>query len=47
VPVGQRIVLENEHVRVWEINLGLGETIDLNIHYPLISPSRLAAAITK
>jgi hypothetical protein len=31
--VGQRIVLENEHVRVWEINLDSGETIDFHIHY--------------
>ncbi len=31
--VGQRIVLENEHVRIWEINLHPGETIDFHIHY--------------
>lgn len=31
--VGQRIVLENEHVRIWEINLEPGETIDFHIHY--------------
>lgn len=31
--VGQRVVLENEYVRVWEINLGPGETIDFHIHY--------------
>jgi quercetin dioxygenase-like cupin family protein len=31
--VGQRIVLETEHVRVWEINLDPGETIDFHIHY--------------
>jgi mannose-6-phosphate isomerase-like protein (cupin superfamily) len=31
--VGQRIVLENEHVRVWEINLDPGESIDFHIHY--------------
>jgi mannose-6-phosphate isomerase-like protein (cupin superfamily) len=31
--VGQRIVLENEHVRVWEINLDPGETINFHIHY--------------
>jgi hypothetical protein len=31
--VGQRIVLENEHVRVWEIRLEPGETIDFHIHY--------------
>jgi len=29
--IGQRIVFENEHVRVWEINLGAGETIDFHI----------------
>lgn len=31
--VGQRIVLENEHVRIWEINLNPGETIDFHIHF--------------
>ena len=31
--VGQRIVLENEHVRIWEINLDPGQTIDFHIHY--------------
>ena len=31
--VGQRIVLENEYVRVWEINLDPGQTIDFHIHY--------------
>jgi hypothetical protein len=31
--IGQRIVLENELVRVWEINLDPGETIDFHIHY--------------
>ena len=31
--VGQRIVLENEFVRVWEIRLEPGETIDFHIHY--------------
>jgi quercetin dioxygenase-like cupin family protein len=31
--VGQRIVLENKHVRVWEIRLEPGETIDFHIHY--------------
>lgn len=31
--VGQRIVLENEHVRIWEITLKPGETIDFHIHY--------------
>lgn len=31
--IGHRIVLENEHVRVWEIRLEPGETIDFHIHY--------------
>jgi quercetin dioxygenase-like cupin family protein len=31
--VGQRVVLENEHVRVWEIRLDPGETHDFHIHY--------------
>jgi hypothetical protein len=31
--VGQRIVLENEHVRIWEINLDPGQTIDFHIHF--------------
>src|SRR5262249_25565155 len=31
--IGQRIVLENEHVRIWEINLAPGETIDFHLHY--------------
>jgi quercetin dioxygenase-like cupin family protein len=31
--VGQRVVLENDHVRIWEINLDPGETIDFHIHY--------------
>ena len=31
--VGQRIVLENEFVRVWEIRLEPGETIDFHVHY--------------
>jgi quercetin dioxygenase-like cupin family protein len=31
--VGQRIVLENEFVRVWEITLQPGETIDFHIHH--------------
>jgi quercetin dioxygenase-like cupin family protein len=31
--VGQRIVLENEHVRIWEVRLEPGETIDFHIHY--------------
>lgn len=31
--VGQRILLENEFVRVWEIRLEPGETHDFHIHY--------------
>jgi len=31
--VGQRIVLENEHVRIWEINLDPGQTIAFHIHF--------------
>ena len=31
--VGQRVVLENEFVRVWDIRLEPGETIDFHIHY--------------
>ena len=31
--IGQRIVLENEHVRVWEIALEPGEMIDFHLHY--------------
>jgi hypothetical protein len=31
--VGQRIVLENELVRVWEVRLEPGQTHDFHIHY--------------
>lgn len=31
--VGHRIILENEHVRVWEVRLEPGEAIDFHIHY--------------
>jgi hypothetical protein len=31
--IGQRIVLENEQVRVWELNLEPGESINFHIHY--------------
>ena len=31
--IGQKIVLENEHVRIWQIDLEPGETIDFHIHY--------------
>ena len=32
-PIGHRIVAENDHVRVWEVRLKPGETIDFHIHY--------------
>ncbi len=31
--VGDRIVFENEHVRIWEVRLEPGQTIDFHIHY--------------
>lgn len=31
--VGQRIVLENDEVRVWEINLEPGQVQDFHLHY--------------
>jgi hypothetical protein len=31
--IGNRIVLENEHVRIWEVRLDPGETIDFHLHY--------------
>jgi hypothetical protein len=31
--VGQRIVLENDYVRIWELNLGPGQTHEFHIHY--------------
>ena len=31
--VGDKILLENEHVRVWEVRLEPGQTIDFHIHY--------------
>jgi hypothetical protein len=31
--VGQRIVFENEFVRIWELDLAPGETFDFHIHY--------------
>lgn len=31
--VGQRIVLENDHVRVWEIDLEPGQVQDFHLHY--------------
>jgi len=31
--VGQKLLLENEHIRVWEVALQPGETIDFHIHH--------------
>lgn len=31
--VGHTIILENEHVRIWEVRLEPGETIDFHMHY--------------
>src|ERR1700722_20080100 len=31
--IGQKILFENDQVRVWEIRLEPGETIDFHIHY--------------
>jgi hypothetical protein len=31
--IGQRIVIENEYVRIWELNLDPGQSIDFHIHY--------------
>jgi hypothetical protein len=31
--IGHRIVFENEHVRIWEVRLEPGETIDFHIHH--------------
>ena len=31
--IGTRIVMENDYVRVWEVNLEPGETLDFHIHY--------------
>ncbi len=31
-PVGTRVLLENEHVRVWEIELAPGETLPMHFH---------------
>src|SRR3954462_1805887 len=31
--VGHRIVFENDHVRIWEVNLDPGQTIDYHLHY--------------
>ena len=31
--VGDKILLENEHIRMWEVRLEPGQTIDFHIHY--------------
>lgn len=31
--IGDRVVLENDHIRMWELRLEPGETIDFHIHY--------------
>ena len=31
--VGDKILFENEHIRVWEVRLEPGQTIDFHIHY--------------
>jgi hypothetical protein len=31
--VGQHIVFENEHVRIWEINLEPGQVQEFHLHY--------------
>jgi beta-alanine degradation protein BauB len=31
-PVGTRIIFENDRVRVWEIELGPGETLPMHLH---------------
>ena len=31
--VGQKILIENEYIRMWEVRLAPGETIDFHIHY--------------
>jgi len=31
--VGQRVVFENEHVRIWEITLKPGEVQNFHLHY--------------
>src|SRR3954466_15953806 len=32
-PVGQALLLENEHIRVWEVRLEPGESIHFHFHY--------------
>jgi hypothetical protein len=31
--VGHRVIFENDHVRIWEVKLTPGETIDFHLHY--------------
>jgi quercetin dioxygenase-like cupin family protein len=31
-PVGTRVVFENERARVWEVELGPGETLPMHLH---------------
>jgi len=31
--VGQKILLENQYIRMWEVRLEPGQTIDFHIHY--------------
>ena len=31
--IGDRVLLENEFIRVWEVKLGPGETLGFHIHY--------------
>lgn len=31
--IGDKILLENEHIRMWEVKLEPGETLDFHIHY--------------
>ena len=32
-PVGHKMLLENEHIRMWEVRLEPGQTIAFHIHY--------------
>jgi len=31
--VGDKILFENEHIRMWEVRIEPGQTIDFHIHY--------------
>jgi quercetin dioxygenase-like cupin family protein len=31
--VGDRILFENEHIRMWQVSLQPGQTVDFHIHY--------------